>query len=55
MRFSLLTAIILCVIVGVLGGILCMKLVQASFVTGVLLGGLYAGCQVDSPIFLMPL
>ncbi len=41
MRFSLLTAIILCVIVGVLGGILCMKLVQASFVTGVLLGGLY--------------
>ena len=41
MRFSLLTAILLCVIVGALGGALRMMLVPASLVTSVLLGGLY--------------
>jgi len=41
MRFSLLIAIALCVIVGTLGGAASMVLVQTSFETGVVLGGLY--------------
>jgi hypothetical protein len=41
MRFSLLTAVILCGIVGALGGALTIVVGQASLVTGVLLGGLY--------------
>ncbi|MGH8066764.1 MAG: hypothetical protein ACRERE_16315 [Candidatus Entotheonellia bacterium] len=41
MRSSLLTASILCLMVGALGGALSMVLMHASFVTGVVLGGLY--------------
>jgi len=42
MRFSLLIAIVLCIIVGALGGkAATMVLVQPSFATGVLPGGLY--------------
>jgi uncharacterized membrane protein YagU involved in acid resistance len=41
MHYSLLTASLLCVIVGALGGALGMVLTHASFVTGVGLGGLY--------------
>jgi uncharacterized membrane protein YagU involved in acid resistance len=41
MRSSLLTASILCLIVGALGGALSMVLTHASCVTGVVLGGLY--------------
>ena len=32
---------VICVIVGALGGLLCMQLVQATFVSGVVLGALY--------------
>ena len=32
---------VICGIVGVLGGLLCMRLVQATFVSGVVLGALY--------------
>jgi uncharacterized membrane protein YagU involved in acid resistance len=42
MRSSLLTASILCLIVGALGGALSMVLTHASCVTGVVLGGLYS-------------
>ncbi len=38
---TILTAVILCGSIGVVGGVLCMKLVHASFATGPLLGGLY--------------
>src|SRR4029450_4025298 len=41
MRGSRLTAVILCGIVGTLGGALTLVVGQASVVTGVLLGGLY--------------
>jgi uncharacterized membrane protein YagU involved in acid resistance len=41
MRSSLLTASILCVLVGALGGALSMGLTHASFATGIGLGGLY--------------
>jgi hypothetical protein len=41
MHSSLLTARLLCVIVGALGGALGMVLTHASVVTGVWLGGLY--------------
>src|ERR671923_1598614 len=41
MRVSRLTAVILCGLVGALGGALTLVVGQASVVTGVLLGGLY--------------
>ena len=41
MRGSRLTAVILCGLVGTLGGALTLVVGQASVVTGVLLGGLY--------------
>jgi hypothetical protein len=41
MRSSLLTASILCLIVGSLGGALAMVLLHASVITGIVLGGLY--------------
>jgi uncharacterized membrane protein YagU involved in acid resistance len=41
MRSSLLTASILCLVVGSLGGALAMVLLHASVITGVVLGGLY--------------
>ena len=41
MRSSLLTASILCLIVGSLGGALAMVLLHASVITGVVLGGMY--------------
>ncbi|MEP7199539.1 MAG: hypothetical protein ABI874_06970 [Chloroflexota bacterium] len=41
MRSQLLTPILICAVVGAVGGALCMVLVQASFVTGVLLGAVY--------------
>jgi hypothetical protein len=41
MRGSRLTAVILCGLVGTLGGALILVVGQASVVTGVLLGGLY--------------
>jgi uncharacterized membrane protein YagU involved in acid resistance len=40
MRSSLI-AILLCVVVGALGGALCMVVIQASFTAGVLLGAVY--------------
>jgi len=41
MRASLTTAVIACTLVGVLGGAVCLILGVASFLTGVVLGGLY--------------
>ena len=41
MRFSLLSAVILSAIVGGLGGLPCMMAIQASYVTGPLLGSFY--------------
>jgi uncharacterized membrane protein YagU involved in acid resistance len=41
MRSALVTPSILCLIVGALGGALSMVLTHASFVTGIVLGGLY--------------
>ena len=41
MSYSLLIATVLSVIVGILGGAMCMVIVQASLVTGPVLGGLY--------------
>src|SRR5919198_1133132 len=41
MRTSLTTALIACMLVGVLGGAVCLILGVASFLTGVVLGGLY--------------
>jgi uncharacterized membrane protein YagU involved in acid resistance len=41
MRASLTTAVIACTLVGALGGAVCLILGVASFLTGVVLGGLY--------------
>src|SRR6266508_2548129 len=41
MRASLTAAVIACTLVGVLGGAVCLILGVASFLTGVVLGGLY--------------
>ena len=34
-------AVLICVVIGMLGGALCIRLVHATLVTGVMLGGLY--------------
>jgi uncharacterized membrane protein YagU involved in acid resistance len=41
MRTPVAPAVIICTIVGVLGGAICLALGLASFLTGVVLGGLY--------------
>src|SRR5262250_2152364 len=41
MRFSLLTAIIICVIVGTAGGLVVTMVVPASLIINILLGALY--------------
>ena len=56
MRASRSTASIACIVAGCLGGVVCLRLGLASFVTGIMLGGLYgllfallAGPRATSP------